>query len=122
MKFEILQENGQAVAVIQNDGVLIHDVQSALDIMATIRYETDCDRIIMDRSALCDAFFDLKTRMAGEILQKFVQYQMKIALVGDFSQYTSKSLQSFIYESNRGNDVFFLPNQAQAISKLSLAR
>ncbi len=122
MVFKILQENGHAIAVIQNDTVLIHDIQSALDIMATIRYETDCERIIMDRSALCDAFFDLKTRMAGEILQKFIQYRMKIAIIGDFSQFTSKSLQSFILESNRGTDIFFLPDQAQAIQKLSLTR
>ncbi|WP_083996437.1 DUF4180 domain-containing protein [Desulfosporosinus acididurans] len=52
-------------------------------------------------------FFDLKTKLAGEILQKFVNYHVRIAIVGDFSGYKSKSLKDFIYESNNGKDVFF---------------
>lgn len=46
---------------------------------------------------------------------------MKIAIVGDFSVYKSKSLKDFIYESNKGNNIFFLPDEEQAIKKLSLA-
>jgi len=45
---------------------------------------------------------------------------VKIAFVGDFSVYESKSLRDFIYESNKGGDVFFLPGQQEAIDKLSL--
>ena len=45
---------------------------------------------------------------------------MKIAIVGDFSEYTSKSLKDFIYESNNGKDIFFLPDEKKAIDKLSL--
>ncbi len=42
----------------------------------------------------------------GEILQKFVTYKAKLAIAGDFSVYTSKSLKDFIYESNNGNHIF----------------
>ncbi len=49
-------------------------------------------------SSICDDFFDLSTRLAGEILQKFINYHVKIAIIGDFSIYTSKSLKDFIYE------------------------
>lgn len=45
---------------------------------------------------------------------------MKIAIVGDFSTYTSKSFKVFIYESNNGKDIFFLANEEQAAEKLSL--
>ena len=44
--------------------------------------------------------------MAGEILQKFINYHVKIAIYGDYSVYTSKPLRDFIYESNHGKDVF----------------
>ncbi|MCI1113670.1 DUF4180 domain-containing protein, partial [Stenotrophomonas maltophilia] len=57
--------------------------------------------------------------LAGEILQKFINYRVKIAVVGDFSVYSSQSLKDFIYESNKGNDIFFLPTEQQAIEKLS---
>ncbi|MGZ4135560.1 MAG: DUF4180 domain-containing protein, partial [Tumebacillaceae bacterium] len=65
---------------------------------------------------------DLKTRLAGEILQKFINYRVKVAIVGDFSMYSSRSLQDFIYESNGGTDIFFLPTEQQAIEKLRMLK
>lgn len=98
--------------------LLITNVQSALDLMATVRYETGCDRIILNKSAISEEFFDLSTKLAGEILQKFVNYNVKVVIIGDFSVYTSKSLKDFIYESNNGKDIFFLSDERQAIEKL----
>lgn len=115
-----VETGGENIAVVSGSEILIADVQSALDLMATVRYETGCDRIVMNKSLIDDSFFDLKTRLAGEILQKFVNYHVKFAIVGDFSAYTSQSLRDFIYESNNGNDVFFLPTEQQAIEKLSM--
>jgi len=63
--------------------------------------------------------FPVKNKAGREILQKFVNYHVKIAVIGDFSLYTSKSLKDFIYECNKGNDIFFLPNEKQAIEKFS---
>ena len=75
--------------------------------MATVRYETVLHMVI-HKSSVVEEFFDLKTRLAGEILQKFINYHMKIAIVGDFSVYSSQSLQDFIYECNKGRDVLSL--------------
>ncbi|TQK74048.1 uncharacterized protein DUF4180 [Brevibacillus sp. AG162] len=107
------------IAIVSGSEVLIIDVQSALDLIATVHYEADSNRIIINKSLINESFFDLKTRLAGEILQKFINYRVKVAIVGDFSVYTSKSLKDFIYESNNGNDIFFLPTEEQALEKLS---
>lgn len=122
MQIKKVEANGRDIAVVSSNEVVIHDVQSALDLMATVRYETGCDRIVMDQSLINESFFDLKTRLAGEIVQKFINYQAKFAIVGDFSGYASKSLRDFIYESNSGNDFFFMPSEQQAIEKLSTAK
>lgn len=119
MELTTVKENGKEIAIVSSSDILINDIQSALDLMATVSYETGCNRIIMNKSALCEEFFDLKTRLAGEILQKFINYQTKLAVVGDFTHYTSQSLRDFIYESNQGNAVFFLADEKQAIIKLS---
>lgn len=111
--------SGTNIAIIRNDTVVISDVQSALDLMATVQYEVDSRRIIIHKSLISESFFDLKTRLAGDILQKFINYRVKIAIVGDFSTYTSKSLKDFIYECNKGNDIFYLATEQQAIKKLS---
>ncbi|UQZ35957.1 DUF4180 domain-containing protein [Paenibacillus sp. PK3_47] len=119
MNISKLEVNGVSVAVVNSSETVIIDVQSALDFMATVRYETGCDRIVMDKSLLSESFFDLKTRLAGEILQKFVNYYVKAAVVGDFSVYSNKSLKDFIYECNNGKDFFFLSDEQQALDKLS---
>ncbi len=56
--------------------------------------------------------------MAGEILQKFTNYHVKLAVYGDYSGYTSKPLKDFIYESNHGSDFFFVAEKEEAIEKL----
>ncbi|WP_276357663.1 DUF4180 domain-containing protein [Cohnella caldifontis] len=119
MKINKIIENGVEIALIESDERLVTDTQSALDLMATIRYETGCDRFILPKTALSEEFFDLKTGLAGEILQKFINYYVKLAIVGDFSVHTSKSLKDFIYECNKGKDIFFLPDEKQAIERLS---
>jgi hypothetical protein len=120
MKVNTIKENNIEIAVVSSCEILITDVQSALDFMATIRYDNGCDRIIINKSAICEDFFHLSTKLAGEILQKFINYRVKIAIVGDFSAYTSKSLKDFIYESNNGKDIFFLSDEKKAVEKLSL--
>lgn len=119
MNITAVKQNGAEIALVRSNEILITDVQSALDLMMTVNYEVGCNRIVIDKSAVCEEFFDLKTRLAGEILQKFINYQTKIAIIGDFSAYSSKSLKDFIYESNHGRDIFFLDNEKQAIEKLS---
>lgn len=115
-----VHENNFEIAVVKSDEVLITDVQSALDLMATIRYETNCDRMILYKSVIIEHFFDLKTRIAGDILQKYVNYNLKAAIIGDFSTYSSKSLKDFIYESNKGKHFFFLSDEKQAVQKLCI--
>ena len=120
MKISKIKEKNVEIAVVNSNEVLIIDVQSALDFMATVNYETGCHRIILNKSAICEDFFNLRTRLAGEVLQKFINYQVKIAIVGDFSMYTSESLKDFIYESNKGKAIFFLSNEKQAVDRLSI--
>ncbi|WHY31752.1 DUF4180 domain-containing protein [Bacillus wiedmannii] len=119
MEIKKLVIDGINIAVIKNDKVLISDVQTALDLMATVQHEVDAKHIIIDKSLISESFFDLKTRLAGDILQKFINYRVKIAIIGDFSMYTSKSLKDFIYECNKGQDIFYLATEQQAIEKLS---
>jgi ribosomal protein S18 acetylase RimI-like enzyme len=107
------------VAIIQSDELLITDAQSALDLMATVKYETGCDTIVIPKETVAENFFVLSTGLAGEILQKFVTYHVKLAIIGDYSHYTSKPLRDFIYESNNGCHFFFVGTEAEAVAKLT---
>lgn len=57
--------------------------------------------------------------MAGEILQKFSTYRVRLAIIGDFSTITSKSLRDFIYESNQGKQVNFVASLNDALNVLA---
>lgn len=119
MKIKKISNNGNTIAVVNSDNVIISDVQSALDFMVSVNYETGSNSIIINKEAVTPDFFVLSTKIAGEILQKFITYQYKLAIVGDFSVYTSKPLKDFIYESNNGGDIFFVSSEEDAIRKLS---
>lgn len=113
--------NGTEIAVVKSDGVCISDVQSALDFMMSVNYETGSHSIIINKEVLIEDFFILSTKIAGEILQKIINYQFKLAIIGDFSGYNSKSLRDFIYESNKGNAIFFVTSLENAIDRLARA-
>jgi hypothetical protein len=104
-------------AEIVFDGILIRFAGDALDIMADMYFQGFIGIILYGKNINPD-FFDLKTGLAGEILQKFSTYGIKLAIIGDFSIYPGKSLRDFIYESNKGNQVFFLSDKETAVKKL----
>lgn len=119
MNIEHIKDNETDIAVISSDEKLIVDAQSALDLAMTVKYETGSAKIVINKSAVCEDFFILSSGLAGEILQKFINYHVRLAIYGDYSQYTSKPLKDFIYESNQGNDFFFVSTRDEAIQKLT---
>ena len=121
MMIHTTEANGEKIAWLDSGEPVIRDAQSALDLMMTARYETGCSRLAVSKTAVAEDFFILSTGLAGDILQKLINYQMKIAIWGDFSGYTSRPLRDFMFESNNGNDVFFVPTRDEAIERLSRA-
>ncbi len=122
MRIETVMENGAAVAVIEDEEKLITSAQAALDLAMTVQYETGARRIALPKGLVAEEFFILSSGMAGEILQKYINYHVKMAVWGDFSRYTSKPLHDFIYESNQGNDFFFVGSKEEALARLGQAQ
>lgn len=115
----IRDEKGMAIAVLKDNELIIKEVQDILDLMGDI-VANQCTRIIIFEENLHPDFFDLKTRLAGEILQKFSNYRVSLAIVGNFEKYPGRSLQDFIRECNRGRSVFFVEDRDMAIRRLSV--
>ncbi|WP_315333845.1 DUF4180 domain-containing protein [Porphyromonas endodontalis] len=95
------------VAEIITDKVILRSTEDGLDLLGNLYYQ-GFDKIIIHEKNITPKFFDLKTKIAGEILQKFAQYQMPLIIVGDFSKYKSKSLNDFIFESNKSQQINFI--------------
>lgn len=115
MKLLKVEKNNIICAVVQSDNKAIVDTQSALDILMAAKYEIGTENLVIDKKLIAEEFFILSSGLAGEILQKYINYGGRIAVYGDFSHYTSKPLKDFIYESNKGHDVFFASTEEEAI-------
>ena len=120
MTRRIVESNGLRIVVIHSDAPIITDAQTVLDLLATVNYDDNSNRIAINKEAIIEGFFKLSTGLAGEILQKVVNYRKKLAVIGDFSQYKSKPLHDFIHECNRGRDIFFVGTEQEAIDRLSV--
>ncbi len=107
------------IAIVNSDEVIMTDVQTAMDLIMSVKYETGCSKIALNKEAITEDFFILSKGIAGEILQKFINYRVKFAICGDFSKYTSKPLKDFIYESNKGKDIYFVSDTDTAVKMLS---
>ena len=106
--------NNIEIAEVISDKILIQNPDDALDLIGNLYYQ-GFDKIIIYEKNLTPDFFDLKNKLAGEILQKVSNYRMKLTIIGDFSNLKSKSLTDFIYESNKGSQVNFKETLQKAL-------
>lgn len=118
MKIETHIINETRIAEIISDTTVIETAENGLDLLGNIYYQ-DFGKIILHEKNITPRFFDLKTGIAGEILQKFSNYRVHLAVVGDFSKYESKSVKDFIFESNKTGQIHFVGTLSEAIEKLS---
>ena len=115
----ILHKNdGLTFLEIRSEEQFINNVQDVLDLFGEL-YGQYYDGIILYERNITPDFFDLQTKLAGEILQKFSNYRIRLVIVGDWSKYTSRSLEAFICESNRGKTVNFSSSPTEAVKLLS---
>ena len=117
MEISIHQVNNNKIAEVVSAEIVIGNIQDGLGLLGNLYFQ-GFDSIIIHEKNITPAFFDLKTGIAGEILQKFSNYRVQLAIVGDFSDYQSKSIRDFIYESNKLGQINFVGTKSEAIRRL----
>jgi hypothetical protein len=116
IKYHVTASGRNVAEVIPGAGPF-SDPDEILDLMAEVRMN-DCGSMIIHEKSFHPDFFDLKTKIAGEILQKFSNYRMNLSIIGDFTKFKSKSLNDFIRESNRTGIIYFAGSLEEALLKL----
>lgn len=117
---DVIQERaGVQVLVCDESGPPVATVQDALDLIGAAFAGAEVVAVPADR--LDESFFSLSTRLAGEIMQKFVNYRLRLAIIGDISHHleTSTALRALVRESNRSGHIWFLPDLAALDARLS---
>jgi hypothetical protein len=111
---------GVRVLMFGPDGAPVRGESDAIDLIGeAIGHDVTWVAVPVER--LGDEFFQLSTRIAGDVIQKFVNYQRRLAVVGDISRHleASKPLRDFVYESNRGRHVWFAADRAELEQRLA---
>lgn len=108
MSDQVTERNGVPVLVCAGDGPPVAGPQDALDLIGAAYLQADVVAVPAHR--FDERFFTLRTGVAGEIMQKFVNYGVRLAVVGDISAQVaaSSALRDLVYESNRGRHVWFV--------------
>ncbi|MHA4894242.1 DUF4180 domain-containing protein [Pedobacter sp. PWIIR3] len=117
MEIKVHGEGAGKVAELMAEGQQIGNAEQGLQILVDLYYQ-DFDKVILHEYHFTPDFFDLKTGLAGEILQKYSNFKVQLCIIGDFSKYEGQSIKSFIYESNNGSRVNFLPTVDDALKRL----
>ena len=109
-----------ATRVLTYDGPVIASEADAGEIMG-LTFGEEIDMVALPTDLLAAEFFQLRTGLAGAVLQKLVTYGLRVAIVGDCSAMAAESdaLASFITESNRGAQVWFVADEAELRARLT---
>lgn len=120
MSNQVYELNGTRVLALDPAGRPIIDRQGVLDMIGDASSE-NADMVAIPVERQGDAFFDLKTGLAGEVLQVCTTYRLPVAFIGDLGAATERSgaLRDFIAESNKGRQVWFVDDLAALEAKLA---
>src|SRR5215472_9450641 len=91
------------------EGAQLRSGGDAVELIAAARAH-QARLVVVPAVRLGGDFFNLRTGIAGEIFQKFVNYRVRLVIAGDISRYVEESaaLRDLVRESNRGDQVWFL--------------
>ena len=80
MQLTKIEKNGITCAIVNSSELVITDTQTALDVLMSAKYDIGTKNIVIDKKLIVEDFFILSRGLAGEILQKYVNYGGRIAI------------------------------------------
>jgi len=119
---DVAERHGVRTVLCAPDGPRLRSDRDVIDLIGHA-LEHGAEMVVVPAQRLDDGFFTLRTGVAGEVIQKFVNYRLRLAIVGDISRHLQKSsaLRDFVGESNRGRHVWFAPDLAALDARLESA-
>lgn len=111
--------HGVSVLACAPDGQKLRSDGDAVDVISAA-IQRGAELVALPVERLADEFFTLSTGLAGGITQKFVNYRLRLAIVGDISRHMAQSsaLGDFVHEANRGSQLWFVTDHDELAEKL----
>ncbi|WP_433044378.1 DUF4180 domain-containing protein [Dactylosporangium sp. CS-033363] len=117
---QVEEIGGVRALVLAGDGPRYGAELAATDLVGDA-FGHDVDLVVVPAGRLADDFWVLRTGVAGEILQKLVNYRLRLAVLGDIAAQVAASdaLRDLVRESNRGRHAWFLADRAALADRLA---
>lgn len=117
MSHQILENQGKKYLYFTSSGSLIQREQDAIDIVSLCA-EHDTNAVVLDGDILSDDFVKLRTGLAGAVLQKLGNYNIKAAVVIKGGQSFPARFQEMVSEHSTGNTFRIFTNLNDAVNWL----
>ena len=120
MPDSVLQIHDTTVLLCGSDGDLVRSERDAADLVGEA-YQQGASLVAIPAERLGDDFFQLRTGIAGAIVQKLVDYRLRLAVIGDIARHVEQSaaLRDFVYETNRGDQTWFVADLDELRKRLA---
>lgn len=118
MRFDTL--HGRTVLFLDAGGPTISTPEESTDLIGDA-WSVQATLVAVPADRFARDFFVLQSRFAGDFIQKFVNYRLQLAILGDIEEHldASGALRDFVWESNRGEHVWFLADEAALEARLA---
>ncbi len=117
--FDQIDIAGVRVLVCREEGAKLGSERDASDLLGEC-FGCGAMLVAIPAGRLADDFFKLRSGMAGGFIQKFVNYERRLAVVGDISHWVeaSTAFRDFVVEANRGSQLWFVADRAALEARL----
>jgi hypothetical protein len=113
---------GRPAYVCDDQGPCLADYRELTGLIGDL-FSSGARLVVLPLARLGPDFLRLSTGVAGDVLQKLVNYRFQVAVLGDVTAAAARSepLRDFIRESNRGKTVWFVDDMAALEARLAAA-
>jgi len=117
MYYKVIEKNNSRYIECDSAEAPLRSEQDALDLIGAC-FENETSLVILHAGMLSDDFLNLRTGLAGQILQKLINYHIKAAAVIAHGPEIQGRFKELLAESNKGNDFRVFGSTADAESWL----
>ncbi|SDR24401.1 protein of unknown function [Thermostaphylospora chromogena] len=119
----VLETGAEQVLFCAADGPKVDGEHAANDLIGQA-WERQATTVVVPAERLDESFFRLRTGVAGAIIQKFVNYRLRLVVLGDISPHLERSsaLRAFVAEADRGDQLWFVADADELAARLEQAR